>query len=639
MQVATLWPKKGDLMKTTTRTNSTKQAAAAGKTPTATATDTVVAETAATATPAPADIGDILDASIHEQIRKITAGVSPIALSLAYADWAMHLAASPGRQYKLFTQAMTSATSLLTPTDLSAPNSDPDAIPKKPVDHDLRFSDDSWNQWPFNTIKNSFKAGESLLTDLAKVDGVNKHNAHLIDFFNRQTYDALSPSNWLLTNPEVHKKSLESQGLSLLAGWRSFTTDAMQLHAKHARTTPDEIAELDFKVGQDVATTKGKIVFRNHLIELIQYTPTTQKVYKEPILIVPSCIMKYYILDLSPENSMVGFLVNQGHTVFMISWKNPDETDRKLGIDDYLNAGVIDAMIAVKTAAKSDQIHALGYCLGGTFLAMAAAALANPDIKSARPDTLQAPSLASITLLAAQTDFSEPGELSVYIDADQIKNLRESMARTGYLTGKQMAASFQFLHARDLLWSKNTRRYLLGQSDVGNDMMSWNADVTRLPERMHAEYLQSLFLNNDLAHGHFRVNGKAIALMDIQAPLLVVGTTKDHVSPWHSVYKIHLLTNTATTFILASGGHNAGIISEPGHPKRSYQIASVEAGHRWIEPKVWSTTTPTQEGSWWTAMHQWLSTHSHGQIASKTIAPDPDLMDAPGEYVMKRYGD
>jgi polyhydroxyalkanoate synthase len=422
--------------------------------------------------------------------------------------------------------------------------------------------------------------------------------------------------------------------------------------ARHASDT-DKLKDLDYEVGKDVAITPGKVVYRNHLIELIQYTPTTAKVYPEPLLIVPSCIMKYYILDLSPENSMVRYLVSQGHTVFMISWRNPDASDRDIGMQDYLQMGVMQAMAEVKTQTKAQRIHTMGYCLGGTFLAIVAAALGHGDGKSHRQvrgqnphrreedativDSL--PELASVMLLAAQTEFSEPGELGVFIDDDQLNNLKQAMARTGYLSGRQMAGSFQFMNSRDLIWARNTRRYLLGMDEVGNDMMSWNADLTRLPERMHNEYLSSLFLNNALASGHYRVGGVGVTLGDIKAPMLVVGTVRDSVSPWHSVYKIHQLTETQITFVLAAGGHNAGIISEPGHARRSYQIACTEKGAGWIEPDAWVAKAPLVEGSWWEAMHTWLEERSGKPVAPPKMDPAKVLCDAPGEYIMVRYAD
>ncbi|MDP1998175.1 MAG: alpha/beta fold hydrolase [Rhodoferax sp.] len=592
-----------------------------------------------------------IDEAFHAQLAKANMGLSPIALTLAYADWAMHLAASPGRQLMLAQRAMALSKDAVTQSLQPAPTVDAQGM--SVLEKDPRFSDAGWSRWPFNALKNGFKASDAWWRESTQVDGMSKHHNHMVNFFTRQSLDALSPSNWPATNPEVLKKGQESMGQSWIKGYQSYAKDMMEQHRARHSVDGDPLNPLDFEVGKEVALTPGKVVFRNHLIELIQYTPTTDKVFPEPLLIVPSCIMKYYILDLSPHNSMVRYLVEQGHTVFMISWRNPDASDRDLGMQDYLQMGVMEAMGAVKQRTGAPRIHALGYCLGGTFLSIVAAALgqggpeAQSQVRGKNPrrrhedvaglDHL--PELASVTLLAASTDFSEPGELGVFIDDDQLNTLRQAMARTGYLSGRQMAGSFQFLNSRDLIWSRNTRRYLLGQDEVGNDMMSWNADLTRLPERMHSEYLSSLFLNNALAAGHYRVGGVGVALMDIHAPLLVVGTVRDHVSPWHSVYKIHLLTDTQTTFILAAGGHNAGIVSEPGHAHRSYQMDTVEKGHDWIDPDDWVAQAPLCEGSWWVAMHAWLSERSGKPVAPPAINPADVLCDAPGENVMVRYGD
>lgn len=589
------------------------------------------------------EMAKAIDQAFHAQLAKLSMGLSPISLTLACADWAMHLAASPGRQLLLAQHAVTLAQQAVANT---LQNQDE-------PDKDHRFSDKAWNTWPFKAMKEGFKASDAWWRESMKVEGISRHNSEVVSFFARQALDALSPSNWPASNPEVLRSGRESLGQSWLKGYQSYARDLIEYQKVRKGDSSAGLSPLDFEVGKDVALTPGKVVYRNHLIELIQYTPTTDTVYPEPLLIVPSCIMKYYILDLSPANSMVRYLVEQGHTVFMISWRNPDASDRDMGMQDYLRMGVMDAMAAVKTRTGAPRIHALGYCLGGTFLAIVAAALGGADAKTESMmrghnpyprdaeagDSTRLPQLATVTLLAAQTDFSEPGELGVFIDDDQLNTLREAMARTGYLSGRQMAGSFQFLNSRDLIWSRNTRRYLLGQDEVGNDMMSWNADVTRLPERMHSEYLSSLFLNNALASGHYRVGGKGVALMDIKAPLLVVGTVRDHVSPWHSVYKIHLLTDTHTTFILAAGGHNAGIVSEPGHPHRSYQMDSAEQGHGWTDPDTWLTNAPAHEGSWWTAMQTWLHEHSGTRVPAPAAAPDEALGNAPGDYVMVRYAD
>jgi polyhydroxyalkanoate synthase len=584
-----------------------------------------------------------LDETFHGFLTRSTMGLSPIALALAAADWAMHLAASPGRQMVLGQRALALAQQAMA----TAVNPPMDENGQPIADNDNRFIDASWRQWPFSALKEGYKANSAWWREAVQVDGMSRHHSHMVEFFNRQIMDTFTPSNWLLTNPEALNKAQETQGQSLLQGYQHFSEDLRK--AETARSTPDVLEPLTFEVGKDVAITPGKVVYRNHLIELIQYTPTTDKVYPEPLLIVPSCIMKYYILDLSQSNSMVKYLVGQGYTVFIISWRNPDASDRDLGMQDYLQMGVMDALAAVKERAGAPRVHALGYCLGGTFLSIVAAAMGrhtrmaqNQSAGGRRAEDRameRLPELASVTLLAAQTDFSEPGEMGVFIDDEQLKTLRQQMDLKGYLSGSAMAGSFQFLNMRELVFTRNTRRYLLGQEEADFDLMSWNSDLTRLPARMHSEYLSSLFLNNALATGKYRVAGQGIALMDIHAPMLVVGTTRDHVSPWRSVYKIHLQTDTHVTFVLAAGGHNAGIVSEPGRPRRSYQINSIEDNQGWVEPDEWLASAPTRQGSWWEAMDAWLKERSGKPVAPPAIDPAHVLCDAPGEYVMVRYAD
>ena len=583
-----------------------------------------------------------LDETFHGFLTRSTMGLSPIALALAAADWAMHLAASPGRQMVLGQRALALAQQAMA----TAVNPPMDENGQPIADNDNRFIDASWRQWPFSALKEGYKANSAWWREAVQVDGMSRHHSHMVEFFNRQIMDTFTPSNWLLTNPEALNKAQETQGQSLLQGYQHFSEDLRK--AETARSTPDVLEPLTFEVGKYVAITPGKVVYRNHLIELIQYTPTTDKVYPEPLLIVPSCIMKYYILDLSQSNSMVKYLVGQGYTVFIISWRNPDASDRDLGMQDYLQMGVMDALAAVKERAGAPRVHALGYCLGGTFLSIVAAAMGR-HTRMAQNQTAgrraedrsmeRLPELASVTLLAAQTDFSEPGEMGVFIDDEQLKTLRQQMDLKGYLSGSAMAGSFQFLNMRELVFTRNTRRYLLGHEEADFDLMSWNSDLTRLPARMHSEYLSSLFLNNALATGKYRVAGQGIALMDIHAPMLVVGTTRDHVSPWRSVYKIHLQTDTHVTFVLAAGGHNAGIVSEPGRPRRSYQINSIEDNQGWVEPDEWLASAPTRQGSWWEAMDAWLKERSGKPVAPPAIDPAHVLCDAPGEYVMVRYAD
>ena len=584
-----------------------------------------------------------LDETFHGFLTRSTMGLSPIALALAAADWAMHLAASPGRQMVLAQRALA-----LSQQAVATAVSPPENEHGQPlVDNDNRFTDPSWHQWPFSMLKEGYKANSTWWREATQVEGVSRHHNHMVEFFTRQITDTFTPSNWLLTNPEALNKAQETQGQSLLQGYEHFAADLRK--AEMARSEPETLEPLTFEVGKDVAVTPGKVVYRNRLIELIQYSPTTDKVYPEPLLIVPSCIMKYYILDLSPSNSMVRYLVGQGYTVFIISWRNPDASDRELGMQDYLHLGVMDALAAVKERTGAPRVHALGYCLGGTFLAIVSAAMGrhtrmvknqgNARRRAEDKSMERLPELATVTLLAAQTDFTEPGEMGVFIDDEQLKTLRHQMDEKGYLPGSVMAGSFQFLNMRELVFMRNTRRYLLGQEEADFDLMSWNADLTRLPARMHSEYLSSLFLNNALATGKYRVDGQGIALMDIHAPMLVVGTTRDHVSPWRSVYKIHLQTDTHVTFILAAGGHNAGIVSEPGRPRRSYQINSIEDNQGWVDPDEWLANAPTRQGSWWEAMDAWLKERSGKPVAPPAIDPANVLCDAPGEYVMVRYVD
>lgn len=581
-----------------------------------------------------------IDNTIRNHLARTAMGLSPIALTRAYTDWALQMAVSPGRRAQLAVQA----------TELMAQawqnTQDPSTV-EHASDNDLRFRHAAWKQWPYIMFKESFQAVESWWQEATCSTSMTQHNQQMVSFFAQQAVDAMSPSNWLATNPEVLQTAIETQGQSLVKGWEFWVQDQRARIKARLDNADDAVDPLPFEVGKDVAITPGKVVWRNHLFELIQYEPTTKQVYPEPVLIVPSCIMKYYILDLSPHNSLVKYLVSKGHTVLIMSWRNPDASDADLKTQDYLGAGLLQAMAATRKVTGSRTVHTIGYCLGGTFLAMVAAILGRlgdtprnawtERERSLVPADL--PSLKSVTLLAAQTDFSEPGELGVFIDEEQLATLRQSMFQQGFLSGRQMAGSFQFLASRDLVWSQNVRRYLLGQDNAHFDLLSWNQDVTRLPARMHNEYLTSLFLNNALVSGQYRFAGKSIALIDINAPMMVVGTTRDHVSPWRSVYKIHLYANVPITFVLAAGGHNAGIVSEPGRPRRSYQIDTALPSQNWVEPSIWVQRTPVNPGSWWEALQAWLADHSGKQTAARGIDSEHALEDAPGSYVMTRYAD
>jgi polyhydroxyalkanoate synthase subunit PhaC len=554
---------------------------------------------------------------------QLTGGLSPTSLWLAYLDWLLHLSSSPEKQGQLNEQAWRNVSQF---TEYALRGADPNTHPDTEArPQDSRFAGAEWQRWPFNLISLGFLLTEqwwrSATTGIA---GVSPHHEKVVSFWARQWLDMVAPSNFLSTNPDVLQATMAEGGANLVRGLSNFLED-WQRTLTHQKSVGAEA----FVVGKTVAVTPGKVVYRNRLIELIQYTPTTETVHAEPVLIVPAWIMKYYILDLSPENSLVKYLVDHGHTVFMISWKNPGAEDRDLGLEDYRQLGIMNALEVIAAICPARQVHAVGYCLGGTLLSIATAAMARDHNER----------LKSMTLLAAQTDFTEAGEILLFIDEDQVNTLENLMWGQGYLDATQMAGAFQMLRANDLIWSRIIHEYYLGQRESLNDLMAWNADATRMPYRMHTEYLRSLFLQNDLFEGRYRVDDRPISLTDIRLPIFTVGTVRDHVSPWRSVYKICLLTDTDVTFLLTSGGHNAGIVSEPGHPRRSYQWATRRAGTPSIDCDTWQRTTPMQEGSWWPTWQAWLAEHSSGRTVPPPLgAPQsgyPQLADAPGCYVLQ----
>ncbi len=563
------------------------------------------------------------DRLTHAVQGRFTMALSPASLLLAYLDWLVHLANSPGKVGELAQNAAAKALPLLRYA-LTAAQGRTDPDPFAPLAQDSRFASPEWQRFPFNVMSQAFLYTEQWWHyATTNVRGVGDHRQQVVEFAARQLLDVFSPANSPLTNPDVLKVTMEQNGRNLVRGWQNFCDDVMR-QATGRGADPDP----RYLPGKGVACTPGTVVYRNRLIELIQYAPTTAAVRAEPILIVPAWIMKYYILDLSPENSMVRWLVGQGHTVFVISWKNPSAEDRDMGMTDYSRLGVMAALEAINAIVPGRKVHAAGYCLGGTLLAITAAAMARDGDDR----------LASVTLLAAQTDFEDAGEIMLFIDESQVTYLEDIMWDQGYLDTKQMAGAFQLLRSNDLVWSRMVRQYFLGESDHGNELMAWNADATRMPYRMHSEYLRRLFLNNTLSKGRYAVDDRPVALTDIRAPICAVGTTKDHVAPWRSVYKIGILTDTDVTFILCSGGHNAGIVSEPGHPGRSYQIATRADADKYVDPDTWAAATPHRPGSWWEAWSDWLVGHSSGTAPPPPMgAPDrgyPPLAEAPGAYVL-----
>lgn len=555
-----------------------------------------------------------------------SASISPQSLLLAWTDWASHLAGSPGKQFELMSLAAEQASALacyLRECLLAGTGEARDCI-ETPV-QDRRFAAPEWRHWPFNLLHQVFLLNQQWWSQATHgVSGVDKHHEKVVAFAARQWLDMLSPGNHLLTNPEALARTVAEDGANLQRGLAHLLDDIERSLAK----LPPAGAEA-FVVGRDVAATPGKVVLRNQLMELIQYAPSTETVHPEPVLVIPAWIMKYYILDLSPHNSLIKYLVGQGYTVFCISWKNPGQAECDLGMDEYLEQGFHAALQAVNAIVPKRKVHATGYCLGGTLLAIAAAAMARDGDER----------LASLSLFTAQTDFSEPGELGLFIDESQVSMLEAQMAEAGYLRGDQMAGAFQMLRSYDLLWSKMVQEYLLGDRRPMNDLMAWNADLTRMPAKMHSQYLRRLFLDDDLSEGRYPVGGRPVSLGDIGLPTFAVGTLTDHVAPWRSVYKLHYLTPTEITFALTSGGHNAGIVSEPGRPRRSYRIGTRAAGASYVPPDRWLEQTPVQEGSWWPAWIAWLQERSGTPVKPPAIgAPSKGYKPqyaAPGHYVLE----
>ncbi|WP_043286431.1 PHA/PHB synthase family protein [Paraburkholderia oxyphila] len=558
----------------------------------------------------------------HAVVATMTFGLSPISLGLAAIDWGAHLAIAPGKCLDLAANAWRAACLLPAVLPESGDDEGESGVAVHAGDADPRFAAAAWSSWPFHLYRDGFLAVQRWWREATRgVPGVEQHHEQLVAFAARQWLDACSPGNFIATNPLVLDTTARTGGANLLAGLRHWLEDAVALAASrsgvHARTAQA------FVPGRDVAVTPGRVVWRNALCELLQYDPMTPDAAREPILIVPSWIMKYYILDLQPHDSMIRFLVESGFTVFAISWRNPGAEARDLGLEDYVRDGFFAALEAVRSRC-GEAVHAVGYCLGGTLLAIGAAALA----RDGRRDALR-----TVTLLAALTDFSEPGELGLFIDASALSALDALMWRQGYLDGAQMSAAFQLLNARDLIWSRMMSEYLLGRRTKGNDLMSWNADTTRMPYRMHTEYLNRLFLDNDLAAGRYCVDGQPVALPDIEAPMFVVGTERDHVSPWRSVYKLHLLTHNALTFVLTAGGHNAGIVSEPGHARRYYRCTTREPEGAYRSRHEFVRGTPAVDGSWWLCWRDWLRARSSGEVPART--PEAGLGAAPGDYVLE----
>ncbi|MBN8530888.1 MAG: class I poly(R)-hydroxyalkanoic acid synthase, partial [Alphaproteobacteria bacterium] len=488
-----------------------------------------------------------------------------------------------------------------------------------------RFKDAAWEQGIFfDTLKQSY-----LLTAQWILDQTNKakeeldpHTAHKVAFFTRQFVDALSPSNFFATNPEAIKKFLETNGGSLARGVDNLLEDIEDGKGNFVLKMTDDEA---FAVGKNLATTPGKVIHRNDLIELIQYSPTTETVFQKPLLFIPAWINKYYIADLTPENSLIRWLVDQGYTVFIISWANPDSRHREKTFDDYLLEGPLEALKVIEDATGEKEITAIGYCLGGTLLGTTQAHLAT---KGKSP-------IAAATYLTTMMDFSQPGDLGVFIDEEQISELEKRMEERGYLEGKEMAGTFNMLRANDLIWSFVVNNYLLGKEPFPFDVLYWNSDSTRMPAKMHSFYLRSMYLHNRLiVPGGLTIAGTPIDLRNITTPSYFLSTREDHIAPWMSTYAATQLMKGSSRFVLAASGHIVGVINPPTKAKYCHWVSEKLPP----SPKQWLESATQVEGSWWPDWHRWNADFSGGKVPARIPGNGKmkAIEDAPGSYVKAR---
>ncbi len=553
---------------------------------------------------------------------KLTMGLSPVSLAMTWFDWAVHLATSPGKQFELAEKAVRKTTRFNEYAVRCLFGDEPDPC-IEPLLQDKRFDHETWQIFPYNLANQAFLLNQQWWHNATtNIRGVSQRHEQAVEFFSRQILDTVAPSNSPFLNPEIIRTTFEEGGENLKRGARNWWDDVR----RKAKNEPPAGAEA-FKVGENLAITPGKVVLRNHLMELIQYEPSTTAVHREPILMQSAWMMKYYIMDLSRRNSLVKYLVDRGHTVFMISWRNPGAEDRDLGMEDYRRLGTMAAIDAISEIVPDEKIHAVGYCLGGILLTIAAAKMARDGDDR----------LASVTLFTTLVDFTEVGEMGIFMDTSQITFMDDMMWERGYLDPQMAHGSFQLLKSRDLIWSKMIREYWLGEREKMFDLMAWNSDGTRMPYRQHSELLRRLYHDNELFHGRYKVEGRPIRISDIHIPIFCVAAEKDHVAPWISVYKLHLQSDATTvTFVLTSGGHNVGIVNEPGHPRRFYRMTTHHAEDRVPDADTWYANTEPTQGSWWPAWQMWLAEQSHGRVPARDVgAPGyRPLCDAPGTYVL-----
>ncbi|MFO1056973.1 MAG: class I poly(R)-hydroxyalkanoic acid synthase [Dongiaceae bacterium] len=496
----------------------------------------------------------------------------------------------------------------------------------EPASDDRRFKDAAWsdNQL-FDFIKQSYLlAARWTQATVRGVDGLDDKTAKKVDFYTRQFVDALAPSNFVLTNPEVLRTTIESGGENLVKGLQHLLDDLERGRGKLSIRMTDLDA---FRLGQNIAVTPGKVVFQTELMQLIQYQPTTETVHRRPLLIVPPWINKYYILDLREKNSFIRWAVAQGHTVFVVSWVNPDERLAAKGFADYMKEGILAAFSAIEQATGERKVNVIGYCLGGTLLASTLAWMAATGDDRA----------ASATFFTTLVDFAEPGELGVFIDEEQLAALEERMSEKGYLDGSAMATTFNMLRANDLIWSFVVNNYLLGKDPFPFDLLYWNSDSTRMPAAMHSFYLRKMYQENLLVQpGGITLDGVPIDLRRIKVPTFILSTKEDHIAPWTSTYAATRLYSGPVRFVLAASGHIAGVVNPPAAGKYGHWVGSKLPA----DPEAWLAAAEERAGSWWPEWDKWVGKQGGGKVPARVPGDGAlkPIEDAPGSYVMTRVG-
>ena len=497
----------------------------------------------------------------------------------------------------------------------------------EPDSDDRRFRHQDWQEYMlFDFVKQSYLlTARWLQTTVGGLEGLDDQAQKKISFYARQLTDALSPTNSAFTNPEVIRATLDSGGENLLIGLRQLLDDLQrgkgQLRIR--QTDPDA-----FELGVNVATTPGQVIYQNELMQLLQFNPSTEQVYRRPLLVIPPWINKYYILDLREKNSFIKWWVDQGFTVFVISWVNPDEQLAEKEFDDYLTAGPLAAFDAIKQATGERELNAVGYCLGGTLLASALAYLAAKQRRCP---------VKAATFMTTLLDFAEPGDLGVFIDDEQLDALEQRMNRAGYLDGAEMATSFNLLRANDLIWSFFVNNYLLGKAPFPFDLLYWNSDSTRMPAKMHSFYLRNMYQKNLLAQpGGIELAGAAIDLSKIKVPSYFLATTEDHIAPWRSCYSGATLFAGATRFVLGGSGHIAGAINPPAGKKYGYHAC--DGVKSLPDIQTWLDNAEEQQGSWWPDWLTWVNKYAGEPVPARV--PGDSRLDpiepTPGAYVLTR---